>query len=148
MRFGVRNSGASAVVEGFGAHGCEYMTGGVVIVLGPVGGNLAAGMSGGRIYLHDPAGTRIAALQTASARAIRLGEAVAGRSDGLERLDEVRRLLNDHRIAGSTMARRLLEKPHTLATDLWLIESIEEAGDVVLPVVPAGAGEAAPLPSR
>jgi glutamate synthase domain-containing protein 3 len=46
-RFGVRNSGAEAVVEGVGDHGCEYMTGGVVVVLGPTGRNFAAGMSGG-----------------------------------------------------------------------------------------------------
>ncbi len=50
-RFAVRNSGASAVVEGVGDHGCEYMTGGVVVVLGPTGRNLAAGMSGGFAYV-------------------------------------------------------------------------------------------------
>jgi glutamate synthase domain-containing protein 3 len=53
-RFAVRNSGASAVVEGVGDHGCEYMTGGVVVVLGPTGHNFAAGMSGGMAYVHDP----------------------------------------------------------------------------------------------
>ena len=53
-RFGVRNSGARAVVEGIGDHGCEYMTGGVVVVLGPTGRNFAAGMSGGIAYLWDP----------------------------------------------------------------------------------------------
>ncbi len=52
-RFCVRNSGASAVVEGIGDHGCEYMTGGVVVVLGPTGRNLAAGMSGGRAFVLD-----------------------------------------------------------------------------------------------
>ena len=51
-RFCVRNSGASAVVEGVGAHGCEYMTGGKVVVLGPTGINFAAGMSGGIAYLY------------------------------------------------------------------------------------------------
>ncbi len=63
-RFGVRNSGATAVVEGVGDHGCEYMTGGVVVVLGAIGRNFAAGMSGGVAYvvsddarplrLHEP----------------------------------------------------------------------------------------------
>jgi glutamate synthase (NADPH/NADH) large chain len=53
-RFAVRNSGARAVVEGVGDHGCEYMTGGVVVVLGPVGRNFAAGMSGGTAYVYDP----------------------------------------------------------------------------------------------
>ena len=54
-RFAVRNSGATAVVEGVGANGCEYMTGGVVVVLGEIGPNFAAGMTGGLAYLFDPA---------------------------------------------------------------------------------------------
>ncbi|WP_175416341.1 glutamate synthase large subunit [Natrinema versiforme] len=53
-RFAVRNSGAKAVVEGVGDHGCEYMTGGVVAVLGETGTNFAAGMSGGVAYVYDP----------------------------------------------------------------------------------------------
>ena len=55
-RFCVRNSGASAVVEGVGDHGCEYMTGGRVVVLGSTGRNFAAGMSGGIAYIWDPNG--------------------------------------------------------------------------------------------
>ena len=55
-RFAVRNSGATAVVEGVGDHGCEYMTGGRVIVLGPTGVNFAAGMSGGLAYVYDADG--------------------------------------------------------------------------------------------
>jgi glutamate synthase (NADPH/NADH) large chain len=53
-RFCVRNSGATAVVEGVGDHGCEYMTGGRVLVLGPTGRNFGAGMSGGIAYVYDP----------------------------------------------------------------------------------------------
>ena len=53
-RFAVRNSGASAVIEGIGDHGCEYMTGGRVVILGPIGRNFAAGMSGGFAYVYDP----------------------------------------------------------------------------------------------
>ncbi|MFH1090086.1 MAG: glutamate synthase large subunit, partial [Pseudomonadota bacterium] len=53
-RFAIRNSGAKAVVEGVGDHGCEYMTGGVVAVLGKTGVNFAAGMSGGIAYVYDP----------------------------------------------------------------------------------------------
>jgi glutamate synthase (ferredoxin) len=53
-RFAVRNSGATAVVEGVGDHGCEYMTGGKVVVLGSTGRNFAAGMSGGIAYIYDP----------------------------------------------------------------------------------------------
>jgi glutamate synthase (NADPH/NADH) large chain/glutamate synthase (ferredoxin) len=56
-RFAVRNSGAKAVVEGVGDHACEYMTGGVVVVLGPTGRNFAAGMSGGYAFVYDPDGT-------------------------------------------------------------------------------------------
>ncbi|WP_304191461.1 glutamate synthase large subunit [Phenylobacterium aquaticum] len=55
-RFAVRNSGALTVVEGLGDHGCEYMTGGVVVVLGDTGRNFAAGMSGGVAYVYDPKG--------------------------------------------------------------------------------------------
>jgi len=53
-RFGVRNSGAIAVIEGAGDHCCEYMTGGRVVVLGETGRNFAAGMSGGVAYVWDP----------------------------------------------------------------------------------------------
>lgn len=55
-RFGIRNSGATLVVEGIGDHGCEYMTGGVAVVLGPVGVNFAAGMTGGVAYVYDESG--------------------------------------------------------------------------------------------
>ncbi len=57
QRFGVRNSGATIVVEGVGNHGCEYMTGGVALILGEVGLNFAAGMSGGVAYIYDEYGT-------------------------------------------------------------------------------------------
>ena len=53
-RFCVRNSGALAVVEGCGSNGCEYMTGGVAVLLGPVGANFAAGMTGGMAFVYDP----------------------------------------------------------------------------------------------
>jgi glutamate synthase (NADPH/NADH) large chain len=53
-RFCVRNSGVTAVVEGVGDHGCEYMTGGYAVILGPTGRNFAAGMSGGVAYVYDP----------------------------------------------------------------------------------------------
>ncbi|MFR7746365.1 MAG: glutamate synthase large subunit [Eggerthellaceae bacterium] len=57
QRFGVRNSGATIVAEGVGNHGCEYMTGGVALILGEVGPNFAAGMSGGVAYVYDAKGT-------------------------------------------------------------------------------------------
>jgi glutamate synthase (ferredoxin) len=56
-RFAVRNSGANAVVEGVGDHGCEYMTGGVVLILGPTGRNFGAGMTGGVAYVLDETAT-------------------------------------------------------------------------------------------
>ncbi|EEW23807.1 glutamate synthase large subunit [Rhodobacter ferrooxidans] len=55
-RFAVRNSGASVVVEGCGTNGCEYMTGGVAVILGRIGANFGAGMTGGMAYLYDPKG--------------------------------------------------------------------------------------------
>jgi glutamate synthase domain-containing protein 3 len=63
-RFAVRNSGARAVVEGVGDHGCEYMTGGRVVVLGKTGRNFAAGMSGGIAYVLDRDGTFAQRLNT------------------------------------------------------------------------------------
>ena len=76
-RFCVRNSGVSAVVEGVGDHGCEYMTGGKAVIIGPTGRNFAAGMSGGIAYVLDEAGDFATRCNT---------EMV-----GLERLDNPRR---------------------------------------------------------
>ena len=89
MRFAVRNSGAEAVVEGIGPHGCEYMTGGTVVVLGPVGANFGAGMTGGRAYLYDPTGRHTAALDDRSVQAVRLASALADRADGQARVIEL-----------------------------------------------------------
>ncbi len=94
-RFAVRNSGASAVVEGVGDHGCEYMTGGIVVVLGPTGRNFAAGMSGGIAYVLDGDGTFAERCNT---------EMVA--LEALEPDDEeiVRGLVDEHRArTGSTV---------------------------------------------
>jgi len=55
-RFAVRNSGAQVVIEGCGSNGCEYMTGGVAVILGRIGANFGAGMTGGMAYVHDPEG--------------------------------------------------------------------------------------------
>ena len=55
-RFCVRNSGAEVVVEGCGSNGCEYMTAGVAVILGPIGPNFGAGMTGGMAYVYDPKG--------------------------------------------------------------------------------------------
>ncbi|MFT3690647.1 glutamate synthase large subunit [Paenirhodobacter sp.] len=58
-RFGVRNSGAKVVIEGCGTNGCEYMTGGVAVILGRIGANFGAGMTGGMAYLYDPEGVAV-----------------------------------------------------------------------------------------
>ncbi len=68
-RFCVRNSGARTVIEGVGDHGCEYMTGGRVVVLGPTGRNFAAGMSGGIAYVWDRDGDFQLELQLGNGRA-------------------------------------------------------------------------------
>lgn len=107
MRFAVRNSGAEAVVEGLGPHGCEYMTGGVVVVLGSVGQNFGAGMTGGRAYLFDPEGRSADALHGESVQAIRLSAAIAQRPDGPRLSEELDRLVADHAAEGSALARSL-----------------------------------------
>jgi glutamate synthase (NADPH/NADH) large chain len=108
-RFCVRNSGATAVVEGVGDHGCEYMTGGRVVVLGPTGRNFGAGMSGGIAYVYDPART--------------FGQRVNGDLVDVEELSSddnffVRSLVERHGVeTESAVAARLLEN--------WGVESRE-----------------------
>jgi glutamate synthase (NADPH) large chain len=101
-RFCVRNSGAYAVVEGTGDHGCEYMTGGRVVVIGATGRNFGAGMSGGVAYVYDPKGDFH----------VRCNPDMVGLEplDEHEDLDLVLGLLRRHlEYTGSTVARRLLE---------------------------------------
>src|SRR5689334_14522504 len=96
-RFCVRNSGATAIVEGVGDHGCEYMTGGVVVVLGPTGRNFAAGMSGGTAYVLDLDANRT------NTELVDLGPVPAGESDFLKDL------VSQHfEETGSTVAEALL----------------------------------------
>jgi glutamate synthase (NADPH/NADH) large chain len=82
-RFAVRNSGATAVIEGVGDHGCEYMTGGIVVCLGPTGRNFAAGMSGGIAYVLDEDGTFEDRCNLAMVEL----EPIAEEDDALEALD-------------------------------------------------------------
>ena len=74
-------------------HACEYMTGGIAVILGPTGANLGAGMTGGRAYLWDPNGDRIAAANDRSIRWERLDVIAEEREDGIERVAELRRLM-------------------------------------------------------
>ncbi len=124
MRFAVRNSGAEAVVEGLGAHGCEYMTGGVVVVLGPVGANFGAGMTGGRAYLLDPTGRSAPALAGTSVAATRLSAVVRDRADGPQRVSELGRLIEAHAAAGSELAERLTLSGGPRPEDIWLVEPV------------------------
>lgn len=106
-RFAVRNSGANAVVEGVGDHGCEYMTGGRVVVLGVTGRNFAAGMSGGIAYVLDM--NRDFASKC-NMEMVELGTV----QDPME-IAELRALLEDHRhYTGSTVAERVLHEFHHL----------------------------------
>jgi glutamate synthase domain-containing protein 3 len=106
-RFAVRNSGAQAVVEGVGDHGCEYMTGGRVVVLGPTGRNFAAGMSGGEAFVLDEGGVFKALCNTDMVDL----EAVESESDEME----LRELLEEHRMqTGSRNAARVLDNWSTM----------------------------------
>ena len=102
-RFAVRNSGARAVVEGVGDHGCEYMTGGRVVILGKTGRNFAAGMSGGIAYIWDP--ERRFKVRC-NPEMVEL-ESIEAEADA----DEVFELITNHeRYTGSTVARDILAK--------------------------------------
>ena len=111
MRFAVRNAGARAVVEGVGAHGCEYMTGGTVVVLGSIGPNFGAGMTGGRAYLLD-------------ADANHLSAAVQARPLG-EDDRPLRELLAAHLAEGSRLAERILDEWETWRDRFVEVEPVE-----------------------
>ena len=117
-RFGVRNSGATAVVEGAGDHCCEYMTGGRVVVLGQIGRNFAAGMSGGLAYVWDREHTfdyfcnmdqvEISLVEESSAR------------------KELHELIRQHYLyTGSALARRMLDDWNHYVEDFILVTPIE-----------------------
>ena len=99
-RFCVRNSGAEAVVEGVGDHGCEYMTGGAAVILGPTGRNFGAGMSGGVAYVYDPTEILAARLNTEMVDLEPLDD------DDRARLQRL--VLQHQRETGSSVAQRLL----------------------------------------
>ncbi|MBV9488633.1 MAG: glutamate synthase large subunit [Verrucomicrobia bacterium] len=100
-RFAVRNSGAMAVVEGVGDHGCEYMTGGVVVILGPTGKNFGAGMSGGEAFIFDEDHSFADKLNPAMVRI----EPFTGARDQ----ELVKRLLENHVVyTNSSKAKRIL----------------------------------------
>ncbi len=101
-RFCVRNSGANAVIEGVGDHGCEYMTGGRVVVLGETGRNFAAGMSGGIAYVWDPSGL--------FADRCNLEMVELERTEEFEDIEELKALIDKHlRYTASAVAGQILD---------------------------------------
>jgi glutamate synthase domain-containing protein 3 len=108
-RFAVRNSGAEAVVEGVGDHGCEYMTRGKVVVLGPTGRNFAAGMSGGEAYVFDESGK----FESICNKSLVSLEPVSEEKD----LDDLKRLIELHKKhTGSNNAARILSNWESMIT--------------------------------
>ena len=112
-RFCVRNSGASAVVEGVGNHGCEYMTGGTVVVLGLTGQNFAAGMSGGVAYVYDEDGlfARRCNMSMVALEKVETAEASLGKVHHLDQPDEItlKALIENHaKYTGSVRASDML----------------------------------------
>ena len=121
-RFCVRNSGAVAVVEGTGDHACEYMTGGTVVVLGPVGYNLGAGMTGGEAYVYDHDG--------------RLGnrlnaQLVESRRPNAAQASELRFLVECHREhTGSPLAAALLADWEATLRYFWWVAPVDEVARI------------------
>ncbi len=100
-RFAVRNSGANAVIEGCGSNGCEYMTGGSVAILGDVGQNFGAGMTGGMAYIYDP--------RSIFSQRLNGESVIAGRLASLHWESELRTLVETHnRETGSVLAAEIL----------------------------------------
>jgi glutamate synthase (NADPH) large chain len=117
-RFAVRNSGAHTVVEGVGDHGCEYMTGGTVVVLGMTGRNFAAGMSGGIAYVYNETGVfesycngamvKLEPLLTEQEQDAKVGRELWHR--GLSDESQLKQMLDAHaRNTGSARAKSILD---------------------------------------
>ncbi len=126
-RFAVRNSGATAVVEGVGDHGCEYMTGGLVVILGPTGTNFGAGMSGGLAFVYDAKDTFESSINPAMI--------------GLERLsvqDEIaslKKLIQAHfKITASPHAQSLVENWDKTVSKFWKVVPFPPTADTPKPV--------------
>ncbi|HUF33984.1 MAG TPA: glutamate synthase large subunit [Acidimicrobiales bacterium] len=116
-RFAVRNSGATAVVEGTGDHCCEYMTGGTVVVLGEVGYNLGAGMTGGEAFVFDPNTQLMSRLNAALVEAER---------PDAESLTELRWLVERHaELTGSTRAAELLKDWDAAEEHFWHVLPVD-----------------------
>jgi len=133
-RFAVRNSGAEVVVEGCGSNGCEYMTGGVAVILGPIRDNFAAGMTGGLAYVYDPDG--------------RFPELVNGDSVLWQRLEvpyyehQLRSLIEQHaQLTQSRFAAELLNAWPRTRDQFWQVVPKEMLARLEVPVTAAVAAE-------
>ncbi len=123
-RFAIRNSGATAVVEGVGDHACEYMTGGTVVVIGRVGRNFAAGMTGGVAYLWSEAGSAPPAVD---------GQSLTLGTPSIDDHVQLRALLLTHeRLTGSRIARTILRRDRALS-GFWRIAPVSIASEPAQP---------------
>jgi glutamate synthase domain-containing protein 3 len=168
-RFAVRLSGATAVVEGTGDHGCEYMTGGTVVVLGKTGRNFAAGMSGGLAYVFDEDGQFAKRCNTAMVAL----EKVLPADEQRAAQDEVtfhkgqpdeallRKLVEDHhKWTGSLRAREILDNwaasrakfvkvfPHEYKRALGEMAARREAGETIAKAKAVDAKAAGSVPAK
>ena len=116
----MRNSGGLAVVEGLGDHGCEYMTGGIILILGETGRNFGAGMTGGRAYVLDRA--------RVFEKRVNLELVELHRLEGQEDIDNVRSLLERHFV--STKSNQALE----------ILTNWDDTQELFWMIVPRGAG--------
>jgi len=116
-RFAVRNSGAVAVIEGIGDHGCEYMTGGCVVVLGETGVNFGAGMTGGLAFVFDKDNVFVDRYNHELIDIQRL------HAESMERYrNYLQSLIEDHaQHTGSSLAQQLMEDYYSLASRFWMV---------------------------
>ncbi len=133
-RFAVRNSGATAVIEGCGANGCEYMTGGRVAILGPVGENFGAGMTGGLAFVYDPESAFAGLANSESAQWKRCTPAAAA---------ELRALIERHvALTGSALGQKLLGDWANASRQFWTVAPVAAASS--LPTREARSGTQGP----
>ena len=116
-RFAVRNSGVTTVVEGTGDHPCEYMTGGVVVILGKTGVNFGAGMTGGKAFVYDEEGTFYEKVNPELVEALRIDT-----DEWDYEMFELKRLLRDYVAkTGSQKAQEILDNARTAVRKFWMV---------------------------
>ncbi|GAB4172828.1 MAG: glutamate synthase large subunit [Terrimicrobiaceae bacterium] len=128
-RFCVRNSGGTAIIEGVGDHGCEYMTNGTVVIIGKTGKNFGAGMTGGRAFIHDPEGVFPGLCNPQLVRPVRIGGVDSAVADELHAL-----LTEHHKLTGSRQAADLLAEWNKSVSEFWQVVPMVPAPAVPVPV--------------